>query len=624
MDGPPLFSLASQASHAAAAGRPPETPQRTASSLIDSGLGGVGGDVVFSAGTRRVPFTPTRSAWKKLRVSHDSESPNVRHPDLLTSTSSSSTMPLESLSSSSWNLKPHQIFQMPHAPRSSQVREWEVAPARVGGPGRKVYARGSKRDVCAFESSEDGVRGAIQVYEREKFSSSSKASHLSHLKWWIERCKVRRCAPYPLTVPKLQYVAALLKNSKYRSAGQYLSAFKRQHIKLGHVWDDAINLEFTDAMRSCKRGLGPSKQTGYFDVDSLFAWGQKKSRDRFWPQVKGGPSLPREATEVACHWALREIEISSARVGAVSFQLGPGCGIASFDLPVSKSDVHALGKVRSHGCACPAACPVLALRKLVEFAGGGSGSGSASVGFPSVGGVRPNVSFFKEAVASRPLCPTPAGGFPTKAGMTSVFQRLGLELGVSKHITGHMPRVSGAVHLAKAGLEIWKIQIFCRWGSDVVLRYIQDAPLEQSHKWARDAAVGLGLTEARNELVSQFRATNPDKVLSLPEGSLELASARALNDLHESMEVQLQRKDDRWSSVLSILEGKLEAVASRVGMETPKYVLNNSGKGKIHLVRNAFTTVCGWEWHDHRHAVRRQVLAEGDNVCTRCGAMSQG
>ena len=238
--------------------------------------------------------------------------------------------------------------------------------------------------------------------------------------------------------------------------------------------------------------------------------------------------------------------------------------------------------------------------------------------------MRPNGSFFKKAVALRPLCPTPAGGFPTKVGMASVFQRFGLELGVSKHIIGHMPGVSGAVHLAKAGLEIWKIQFFCRWGSDVVLRYIQDAPLEQSHTWARNAAVGLGLFEARNELASQFRATNPDKVLSLPEESLELASARALSDFHESMEVQLQRKDDRWSSVFSTLGGKLEAVASRVGMETPKYVSNNSGKGKIHIARNAFTTICGWEWHDHRHAVRRQVLAEGGNVCTRCGAMSQG
>ena len=230
-------------------------------------------------------------------------------------------------------------------------------------------------------------------------------------------------------------------------------------------------------MRSCKRGLGPSKQTGFFDVGSLFAWGLKKSRDRFWPQVKGGPILHKEATEVACHWVLREIEISSARVGALSFQQGSGCGVAGFDLPVSKSDVHALGKVRSHGCACPAACPVLAFRKLVEFAGGGSGSGSASSGFTSVGGVRPNGSFFKKAVALRPLCPIPAGGFFIKAGMASVFQRFGLELGVAKHITGRMPRVSGAVHLAKAGLEIWwTIQIFCRWGSDVVLRYIQDAP----------------------------------------------------------------------------------------------------------------------------------------------------
>ena len=186
--------------------------------------------------------------------------------------------------------------------------------------------------------------------------------------------------------------------------------------------------------------------------------------------------MPREATEVAYHWALRGIEISSARVGAVSFQHGPGCGIASFGFPVSKSDVHALGKVRSHSCTCPAACPVLARRKLAEFAVGGSGSGSASGGFPSVGGVRPNDSFFKKAVALRPLCPTPAGGFPTEMGMTSVFQRFGLELGVSKHVTGHMARVSGAAHLAKAGLKIWKIQIFCRWGSDVVLRYTGRPP----------------------------------------------------------------------------------------------------------------------------------------------------
>ena len=598
MEGPPLESLASQVRrHGAADGQPP--PQRTPD-------GGVGGGS-FSSG--RVPFTPTRLERRARMLTL----PGV---SLLSASSSSSVsvpmMPLESLQSTSSS---HSL------PPSDPL--WEIAPARVGGPGRKAYSRGSKRRVQAVESSDNCVKQAIQVYEREKFANSSKASHLSHLRWWIERCRKRKCSPWPLTVQKIQYVAALLKNSRYRSAGQYLSAFKRHHIKLGHSWSDALNLEFTDAMRSCKRGLGPPKQTGYFDVDSLFAWGLK-SRDKFWPQVKGGPSLPKEATEVACHWALREIEISSARVGAVSFQEGSGCGIASFDLPASKADVHALGKVRSHGCACPAACPVLALRKLFRFAVGESGSGSASGCFPCVGEVRPRDPNLNKAIALRPLCPTPAGGCPTKAGMTAVFQRFGLELGVSKRITGHMPRVSGAVHLARAGLEVWKIQIFCRWGSDVVLKYIQDSPLEQSHKWARDAAVGLGLAEARNELASQFQATNPDRVKGLPEGSLELASARALSELQKSMEVQLERKDDKWTSVLSILEGKLETIASLVGMEIPKYVLNNSGKCKIHIVRNAFITVCGWEWHDHRHAIRRHELAEGDNVCTRCGAMSQG
>ena len=90
MDGPLLHSLVSQARHAAAAGHPPELPQRASGSLVDSGLGGLGGDVAFSAGTRRVPFTPTRAALKKLRVSHDSGPTLVRHRDLLTSTTSSS------------------------------------------------------------------------------------------------------------------------------------------------------------------------------------------------------------------------------------------------------------------------------------------------------------------------------------------------------------------------------------------------------------------------------------------------------------------------------------------------------------------------------------------------------
>ena len=224
------------------------------------------------------------------------------------------------------------------------------------------------------------------------------------------------------------------------------------------------------------------------------------------------------------------------------------------------------------------------------------------------------------AIKQFPLSPTPEGGFPTKSGMVKVFRLLGAELGVTKHITGHMPRVAGAVRLARAGLDIWKIQIFCRWGSDVVLRYIQEAPLEHSHKWAKEAALGLGLTEASQGLASQFVLKNPE--VSVPDKDVKLASEQALEVLHKSMRVEVEKADDKWASALSILEGKLELVASRVGMEIPKFILNNSGKGKVHLTRNERFTVCGWEWYGHRHAVSRAALAEGDNVCAKCRAMS--
>ena len=67
---------------------------------------------------------------------------------------------------------------------------------------------------------------------------------------------------------------------------------------------------------------------------------------------------------------LREIEVSAAVVGQVTFQEGEdSCGTAPLNLPVSKSDTQALGKKRTHVCACPSPlCPVRAARQLVEAA----------------------------------------------------------------------------------------------------------------------------------------------------------------------------------------------------------------------------------------------------------------
>ena len=54
--------------------------------------------------------------------------------------------------------------------------------------------------------------------------------------------------------------------------------------------------------------------------------------------------------------------------------------------------------------------------------------------------------------------------------------------------TGHTARASGAQQLAARGIELWKIQIFGRWGSAAFLRYVRSSPLASMTKLASEAA----------------------------------------------------------------------------------------------------------------------------------------
>ena len=59
-----------------------------------------------------------------------------------------------------------------------------------------------------------------------------------------------------------------------------------------------------------------------------------------------------------------------------------------------------------------------------------------------------------------------------------------------KTITGHTLRCTGAQHIARLGVEYYKIQFFCRWGSGAILKYLRDIPLEGSEEWLNQAAEG--------------------------------------------------------------------------------------------------------------------------------------
>ena len=247
---------------------------------------------------------------------------------------------------------------------------WEYPPARPGAPGRRAYGRGSVAKLAETLGDPEALEQARLEYEDDKLAQSSKATVKSHMVWWSKRAQALGMQPYPLTVEKLRSMGALLKKAGYRSAAAYFGAVKRKHVRLGHRWSEAMDLEVRDGTRACTRGIGPPQKCGAFDLEKLVGLEVMGG-----PVYPGGPRWPREGALCGCWWAMREVELATTRCKQVSFVKGPGCGVCEIDLPVSKSDVQALGKRRRLSGASEAErrlgealCPVKVVRMLWDAA----------------------------------------------------------------------------------------------------------------------------------------------------------------------------------------------------------------------------------------------------------------
>ena len=145
--------------------------------------------------------------------------------------------------------------------------------------------------------------------------------------------------------------------------------------------------------------------------------------------------------------------------------------VVSLKLPNSKTDFMALGTSRSHSCCCQLGaskmCPYHALLRQVDYA---KNFGANFEGW---------------------LFPTQEGAKATKRGWCRTFTAIASEQGLETEwnngapkYTGHTARASGAVHLALAKVDLWRIQLFGRWTSSAFLRYVRSAPLASLHELA--------------------------------------------------------------------------------------------------------------------------------------------
>jgi len=233
-------------------------------------------------------------------------------------------------------------------------------PSKRRFPSRRPYGRGSTAALDDLE--EDSA--ALNTLDAEKFAGSGRYCHQVRISWWRHRAAIRSVEPFPLSPAKVALAAALLRKGGYRSATLYLAALKREHVTLGFPWDDALSLELRDCTRAVLRGLGPPLRAAPFDLEAI---ANAEAEDVQLSVDLKGPINAKDAVLVASWWMLREIELAAAKLQQVTLSDGNGtCGTGTIDLPVSKADIQALGKLRTHVCICPSPlCPVAALRRLV-------------------------------------------------------------------------------------------------------------------------------------------------------------------------------------------------------------------------------------------------------------------
>jgi len=376
-------------------------------------------------------------------------------------------------------------FAIPLESRSSpSSSSGAVVPARADGTEVAAYTRGNKRLALAIAADPDALAAARDELEDKVFSASNKGPRSHKLQTWID---VANAAGYtdPFTLnPDLLYdVSAAFWKAGYRSLSGYLGAVRQEMILHHGNVPEATHIHIRRLSRAAARGRGPAKQASELPFLRLNELDESEA-----PLVKNGPCHPRRLAIVASWWALREIEASNATLESITFINDT----AIFTLPSSKTDTAGRGASRSLGCTCASAvaalCPFHNLQKQVTWA-----TAQARV----VG----------RLAAQHPLFPDRRGYAAEKQHVSATVVAIAVALGLvsnestgAQRFSGHTFRVTGAMYLASCGIDIWRIQLHCRWGSSSVLRYVRLAPLSGSV--ALEASLGRDLKHVERSIIA--------------------------------------------------------------------------------------------------------------------------
>ena len=438
----------------------------------------------------------------------------------------------------------------------------------------RAYTRGSAASAQAAMSN---PRACISHIRANMTASTTKGPTESRRALWSSLAtKAGYNDPFHLEPEMIFAIMGALDLAGYRSSELYLDAAKSLHIASGHHWSQQLQQAARAAIRSCRRSRGPPKQAAGLPLDKVAELAESE------PVGLGGPVWPIRSTILASWWLLREIEASRAQKKHI--RLDHEAKKVTWQLPCSKTDQAALGAERAHTCSCTFTssrlCPYHLMCKHLDTVHN-----------------EDDYVFY-----------TQAGDKTTKPGWADTFQEVARRLGIptehqngARAFTGHTARVSGARHMASSHIELWRIQLFGRWGSEVFLHYIQDTPLSQLHSLAQEASAAHSLQVAKNELSALLRqAQQVEHRLALPHADM-------LHDCEAAAEAPPPPTSDS------------------------EFIRNTNGGGKLHRVLDkdphqhprTWRTYCGWRYGrentEHDCCSKQQADAtHGKFKCAKC------
>ena len=464
--------------------------------------------------------------------------------------------------------------------------------SRADHPIMAPTKRGSRADAKLALSTPAGRAAALSEIDDLVDAPSAHRNRTQRWETWCDILGAFGEDALPVTASKVRMVAAGLRAGGFRSAAPYFTTASLEHLKAyGHRPGPLVVFAASRYARAVTRGVGPSTLKESFLIEGLAGSmeppaSQRLPQDTLWPCA---------AACLGAWWMTRGIELSAARIKDV--QLVEKTKVVYWKLPVSKTDVQAHGVSRAHKCICldfPELTDICPFHLFIVY-----------------------LDFVKEKfadlddLADLPLFPNGQGGTLSHSATIRMVQTAALASGDTqafdpRRFGEHALRVSGAQFLARClSLEVYLIQLYGRWSSSAVARYVQNSPLTRTTSHAAQKPTSMNIDDIVKLVVEAMKTKQKsvDEAVDQLEKPENVENLRALKtEIKTSIAAASPPPPDR-------------ATVMHLRTKFTHLVLVGPGEG---IQEEDYLSYCGWHFGATKHRFNTGEVDSEDRLCQKC------